>query len=1199
MFVHLRCHSQYSLLEGSGWIEQIVEKAKSFQMPALALTDTNQLFGAVDFYLSAKAEGVKAILGCKLLVQPLSDSVEGALNTYEWIVLCKDLEGYQNLCKIVTESYLKQKLGKPPRADFDLLEKYKKGLIVLGGALKNEIGFLVYRGEEDKAIELTKRMKSLFKDDFYLELLDSGISEQEALHAWCDKTGKKLKIECVATNDCHYIDPKDQEAHEILQSIEAGKNLDFERPKSLVPKQFHFKSPEEMAARMQAYPDSVENTLKVAEKCNVVFKFKDEKGNPIYHLPDFRPDGISKDQPFQTEQYLWDLSHKGFEKRWNSHAFKTLREGAGAAEIKKSYIERLQDELKMIQKTGFSGYFLIVADFVNWAKDNAIPVGPGRGSGAGSLVAYALQITDVDPILYKLLFERFINPERISLPDFDIDFCQERRGEVIDYVTRKYGKDNVAQIITFGKLQARAVIKDVGRVLGLAYSDTDQLSKLLPNELNITLEKALREEPRLRERMDADPRLAKVMEYSLALEGLYRNAGIHAAGVIITENPVVSYCPLYVSKDGDVVTQFDKDFGEKIGLVKFDFLGLKTLTVIDYAVRFVHEREKREGKKELFNMELIDYFDTKVFELISSGDTDGVFQVESSGMKDLCVRLNPASVEDITAISGLFRPGPLGSGMVDDFIDRRHGRKPIEYPDPRLDKILKDTYGIIVYQEQVMQIARELAGYSLGQADLLRRAMGKKKPEEMAKQREIFVKGCLDKGGLTPAKAEAIFDLMAKFAEYGFNKSHSTAYSVITFQTAYLKTYYPAEFMAALMTTEMDNTDKLSKYIADTRAHDIKVLSPDVNVSGRKFNVEEDGHAIRFGLEAIKGVGSVAVDEILAEREKKPFQTILDFCSRLPTRKVNKKVMESLILSGAVDCIAGESNRPSLLASIEALLEMASDEQEERELGQNSLFDAFDANEVKLRAAPTTLIKSMDDFPHSRKLTLEKQTLGFYLSGHPMDPWQKITTQWLGWDIERLQAYAEQASEKPAQKQEWGAGPGGRFRPNRKEISLAGVFGSIKEIKTKKGTRMAFSELEDLKGKVEVVFFPEAFEKNEEALKRALQDAEPVILDAEVSVEEKNAKLFAKSIRNLAESHRTRVQRVVLKLSPNEVKPEQLRELKQRLMEFRGKCPVRIDFLDSEFKTSMELSNSLQVEATPQLVVRLNQLFGRDVVSFQ
>ncbi|MFZ9596517.1 MAG: DNA polymerase III subunit alpha, partial [Bdellovibrionia bacterium] len=1076
--------------------------------------------------------------------------------------------------------------------------------------LKGELPYLALQSEEEQAIESLLWFKKRFGEDFFLELQDSPLPEQQHVNELLSQWGEKHSIACVATTDCHYLEAHDAEAHEVLQCIEHGKTLDWDRPKSLVPAEYFLKSEAQMRERFERYPNACDQTQVIADRCNLEFRFKDEKGRSIYHLPKFYPDHQDPHQEFDLVAYFREEAKKGLRERFVEPGFEKKRTRVDWEELEKRYWERLDSELEMIARTGFASYFLIVADFINWAKRNRIPVGPGRGSGAGSLVAYSLKITDIDPIQFHLLFERFINPERISMPDFDVDFCQDRRGEVIEYVARKYGSQNVCQIITFGKLQARAVIKDVGRVLGLPYAEMDQITKLLPDELDITIKGALQAEPRLHEKMAQDPRMAQVIQYAQSLEGLYRNAGIHAAGVIITEKPVVNYCPLYVGKDGDLVTQFDKDFAEAIGLVKFDFLGLKTLTVIENAIQLVHLVAEPGSLDSTFELSRMNYEDPAVFALISSGDTDGVFQVESSGMKDLCTRIQPGSLEDLTAINALYRPGPLGSGMVDDFIDRKHGRKPIVYDVDMLEPILKDTYGVILYQEQVMQIARELAGYSLGQADLLRRAMGKKKPEEMAKHREIFVQGAVAKG-LRAEKAEAIFDLMAKFAEYGFNKSHSAAYGVLTYQTAYLKTYYPTEFMAALMTTEMDNTDKITKYIADARQHKIPVLSPDVNQSQKKFSVEvltgEKGtqKAIRFGLEAIKGVGGIAVDSILEARSQGRFKSALDFCKRVSTRKANKKVLESLCLAGALDSIA-EVNRASLFASLEALLEHAGDEQQEKELGQSSLFDAFSADEIKLITPTDALFKKEADWPLSRKLAMEKAVVGFYVSGHPMETWQKICEQWLGWSTERLkQVSLEKAQSKktaqasPEELMGWGEMGMGRMRPPKTEVRIGGLLSELREVTTKKGSRMAFAQLEDCHGKVEAVFFPDAYTTLQPTLKQALAEGEPVVLGGEVEFSDEPPKVLVKTVEFAAAAHHNQVQQVIIDLVVSEVSADQLRELKKQLIQHRGKCPVRIHFRDPQFRTFLVLPKTLSVVANPQSVQQMNRVFGKEVVTLR
>lgn len=1219
-FVHLHVHTQYSLLQGAIRVPQLVKRAKELGMPAVAITDTHALFGAIDFTFACKDAGIKPIIGCEVLYRaegrftglaPVPGRVAASAGPKctHMVLLCKNLEGYKNLCQILTKSYTEapppQKgQGSGPRefVDRELLDQYGDGLIVLSGCLRSEVAYKLLTGRDAEAYETIEWFHKRFGEDFYLELQDIGLPEQAQVNDALWAFGEKHGIKCVATNDCQYVNPDDHEAHEVLMAIGPGRNLEHDRPQSLVPREFWFKDAATMRARFERFPGACDETLKIADKCDLKFKFKDEQGRTIYHLPDFRPDGVPKSQKFDTESYFADEARAGLKRRFED--FKARDKAVDP----QAYEARLEDEIVMIRKTGFAGYFLIVADFVNWAKNQGIPVGPGRGSGAGSLVAYALRITDIDPIEFNLLFERFINPERISLPDFDIDFCQDRRGEVIDYVSKKYGKDNVCQIITYGKLQARAVVKDVGRVLGLSFEESNRITGFFPDGLDVTVRSAIEQESRIQELIAADPKIAKVFEYAEKLEGLYRNAGIHAAGVIITENPVVSYCPLYCGKDGDIVTQYDMSYAEKIGLVKFDFLGLKTLTVIDNAVKLVR-REKPD-----FSIDTISWKDPAVFKLVSSGDTDGVFQVESSGMKDLCRRIQPGSVEDLTAINALFRPGPLGSGMVDDFIDCKHGRKAIEYAVPSLEPILRETYGVILYQEQVMQIARELAGYTLGQADMLRRAMGKKKPEEMAKQKEIFVKGATERK-LAADVAAGIFDLMAKFAEYGFNKSHSAAYAVLTYQTAFLKTYYPQEFMAALMTTEMSNTDSLAKYIADARAHQVTVLPPDVNLSPRVFGVEKgsDGKkSIRFGLEAIKGVGGAAVEAMLEEREKSPFRGLVDFCRRVSNRKANKKVIESLIVAGAFDAIA-EANRPSMLASVENILESSASEQEERGLGQTSLFDAFTATEIKPQSlgGGDMLFKREPDWPLQKRLAQEKAAVGFYVSGHPMEGWQVICDEWLGWNTQKVKEHVQKAAAKAAELAAQGVAPkappkpepgqfGGRFqRPQRKEVRLGGLIVECREKTTKTGKRMAFAQFEDQYGKMELVIFPDAYAQNEPLLSRATREAAPVLITAEIEPREDEVKLLLGKVEFLEEVYAGRSQHLWLRFRPAEMQVEQLRELKTLLLDHRGAIPVSILFEDKDYRTTLALPKDLRVDLSPKLLAALQNKYGQGVAKIQ
>ena len=1211
-FTHLHVHTQYSFLSGTIKIGELIKRTKAEGMTSVAITDTNNVFGAIDFYFACKDAGIKPIIGCELVYCPDGrDQVfEGkGKQLHSLVVLCKNKIGYQNLSKMLTKAFIDGASNKTPLSDLvrgvvdrELLNTYGDELVILSGSIRGEIGHKLLTSQDDEANKTAEWFKKRFGDDFYLEIVDNGLPEQESVNQRLVEMAKRHEIEMVGTSESYYLDPSYAEAQEILQCIPLGRTLDFERPKSLVPSEFYFKSSAVMKERLEAFAGAYENTQKIADKCNVEFKFKDKDGKAIYHLPNFRPDGVKKGEPFDSIEFFKSESREGLEIRFREPAFagaEGRKQLPNWAELEVVYRDRLELEIAMIEKTGFAGYFLIVSDFIKWAKSQGIPVGPGRGSGAGSLVAYSLQITDIDPIEFKLLFERFINPERVSMPDFDIDFCQSRRGRVIEYVEQKYGKENVSQIITFGKLQAKAVIKDVGRVLGLQFSETNQITELFPNELNIKLKDAYENAPDLKNKIQSDPKLQKVWEYALKLEGLYRNAGMHAAGVIITEEPIVSYCPLYVSKDGDVVTQFDKDYSEKIGLIKFDFLGLKTLTVIDGAVNFIRAQAAHQD----FDLKAISYRDQKVFDLISSGNTNGVFQIESDGMKDLCKRIVPNSLEDITAINALYRPGPLGSGMVDDFIDRKHGRLQTTYELPILESILKDTYGVILYQEQVMQIARDVAGYSLGQADMLRRAMGKKKADEMAKHKEIFIKGAKERD-TDEKKASDLFDLLAKFADYGFNKSHSAAYGVITYQTAFLKTYFPVEFMAALMTTEMDDTDKLSRYTADARAMGITVLPPDVNQSVHVFTVETlpvslNGFtkAIRFGLEAIKGVGGAAVEVILEARKNGPFLDILDFCKRLSMRKVNKKVLESLILAGGMDSIMGKDmNRPSLNASIENLIKYGQDEQAKAELGQNSLFDDFKAEEVRLSSSADAIIKKEPDWNLAKRLLSEKQVLGFFISGHPMQNWQPICNEWLGSNTDKLK---EQAllPQPPQPEQKWGQGGGGR--PKRREVKFAGIISEFKEIMTKKGSKMAFFQLEDLNGRVEVIAFPEFYANHLEVLSHAKESPEPILVVGEFDVKEGEPKVLANSVMRLEDAHADRVVTMILEFDPTLIKVDQLRSLKQLILQNRGKSPVRMQFSAPTWKGRLELPPALKVAGTPKVTGEINKLFGMMVAKLQ
>ena len=988
-FVHLHLHTQYSLLDGALRLNDLFEKAKEYNMPAIAMTDHGNMFGAIDFYKKALKAGIKPILGSEVYFTPGSrfdrrapknsktvssqDEVEGKHQIHHLVLLCKNKKGYENLCKLLSVAYLEGFYYKP-RIDLDLLQEYSEGLIATTACLKGEVAYNFFSGQEDKAHSAIQKLHGVFKDDFYLEVQRHGL-EEEAVYDKIIEYSKVHNIKIVATNDCHYLTKDDAAAQEVLLCVQTGKTFADEKRMKLTTDEFYFKSADEMREIFSDLPVACDNTLEIADKCNLEITWQDEEGKQIYHLPDFDQ---HIDTGETTEEFFRRTSLEGLEERFKGPHFRSLITLPNwQSELKPQYYERLQVEIDTILTMGFPGYFCIVSDFISWAKKNDIPVGPGRGSGAGSLVAYSLDITNINPLPYNLLFERFINLERISMPDFDVDFCQDRRPEVIEYVTQKYGVDKVGQIITFGKLQAKAVIRDVSRVYGLPYAETDALAKLVPDELGITLERALEMEPKFQELTEKDPKIRRIIQISKRLEGLLRHASIHAAGVIITNEPLVKYCPLYKGREGEQVVQFDKDFSEEIGLVKFDFLGLKTLTVIQNAQKFI-----RRDHKEDFDIESIDIEDKKVYDYISLGKTTGVFQLESSGMKDLCSRLQPGNIDDITAINALYRPGPMGLGMHDEFIERKFGRKEVDYffeGEKSLEPVLYDTYGIIVYQEQVMNIARTVGGYSLGEADMLRRAMGKKKEAEMARHREIFLKGAKERG-YEIKKAEEIYDLMAEFAKYGFNKSHAVAYAVIAYQTAFLKVYYPACFFAALLGTEMNNTDKVTMYINDAREIGIEILPPDVNESLFFFNVI--GDKIRFGMGAIKNVGEGPVNAIIAERKDAgPFTGFVDFCVRVNMKQCNKRVIESLIKVGAFDDCE-KMNRASLLENMELVIAYASKKQDEKARGQVNLFDMGEATQTTEEMLQLT---EMSDFEDKEKLGYEKELLGIYVSGHPLD----------------------------------------------------------------------------------------------------------------------------------------------------------------------------------------------------------------------
>lgn len=1167
-FVHLHVHTQYSLLDGAIRLSDLFKRVKELGMPAVAMTDHGNMFGAIDFYTKAKSCGIKPIIGCEIYFTAGSRFDRGSSLTargdeegkiFHMVLLCKNNTGYKNLCKIVSSANLEGFYYKP-RADYELIKKYSEGLIATTACLSGEVNFHFANGQDKKAVAAIKKLHDIFGEDLYLEIQENGIPEQKKVNQKIVEFSKMNGIPLLATNDCHYMNREDASAQEVLLCIQTGKTLADEKRMKMSTDEFYFKSQDEMRAAFSYAPDACDNSLRIAEKCNLELKWTDESGNQIYLLPDFNTD--TGETP---DDFFIRMAREGLDERFTGPHFSDLVVKENwESELKQKYFDRLEEELGIIKQMGFAGYFLIVADFINWSKENDIPVGPARGSGAGSLVAYSLKITDVDPLAYGLIFERFINPERISMPDFDVDFCQAGRGRVIDYVTKKYGEDRVGQIITFGTLSAKAVLRDVSRVFDLPYSDADYLSKLVPDELGIKLERAIELEPKIKDLMETDPKIRRIISIAKRLEGLYRHAGIHAAGVIITSEPIVEYCPLYLGRDGEHVCQFDKDFSEKIGLVKFDFLGLKTLTAIKSAVEFI----RRDYELE-FDIEKIDMRDKNVFDFISAGETTGVFQLESSGMIDLCKRISPDNINDLSAINALYRPGPMESGMLDDYIDIKNGTKDAVYPFRELEPILKDTCGVIVYQEQVMQIARIVAGYSLGQADMLRRAMGKKKISEMERHCEIFLKGA-EKFGFDVQKASDLYELIAKFAGYGFNKSHSVAYSIVAYQTAFLKHYYPVAFFAALLSTELSNIDKVITYINDAKTYGIEVLPPDVNQSIWEFNVVDDN--IRFGMGAVKNVGEGAVIELIREREANGnFKNLVDFCERADYKAVNKRAIESLIKVGAFDSCQ-RMNRRTLLENMELIMAHGHKRQEERAIGQYSLFDM---GESKDDQDPYEMlgITQLSDFDDLEKLDYEAKLIGMYVSGHPLDRFEDIMNQMASMPVSKV--HQVNGSDK-------------------REIILAGMITSQKNIITKKGARMCFATLEDLSGGIECIIFPKVFEEFE----TVLSDGGALIMNGHVNLSESPRKFFPSKIQKLKEQAEERVTGVRINVNIDSVSVESLQKFKQIVLSYRGSVPLHMIFENSFGRARLALGGEYLVNPTPQMAARVNDLFQSNSVKF-
>lgn len=1151
-FTHLHLHTQYSVLDGAIKIKELINQVQALGQTAVAMTDHGNMHGAIEFYQAAKAGGVKPIIGCEVYISAGSrhertPTSQGGAKTHHLTLLAENNLGYRNLCKLVTLAYTEGFYFKP-RIDFDLLEQFNEGLICLSGCITCELAAFSQAGNVEAARSHVRRYAKLFGDRYFLEVQPHDMPEQHIHNAMLRELAHEVSVPLVATNDCHYLFPNDHHAQEVLMCISTGKLITDDDRIQHKDCRLHLKSAAEMFQEMPDFEEAVRTTGEIARRCEVDFDFSN------YYMPKFDPEShITIDELFERE------AKKGLDVRLNHYAEQGKKLGDQALS---DYWSRLQEEIELIKKMGFAGYFLVVSDFIRWAKSNDIPVGPGRGSAAGSLVAYCLNITEIDPIPYKLLFERFLNPERVSLPDIDVDFCIFGRDRVIDYVCRKYGRDKVAQIVTFGTLKAKAAIKDVGRVLGLSYAETDRIAKLIPaprQGFDYPIEEALKMEKRLREYADGEGK--ELITLAQKLEGLSRHTSTHAAGLVIADRPVVEFMPLMVDKDNQVVSQFSMGWVEKIGLVKFDFLGLKTLSVLHEAVRLI---EQTTGDK--LDLNIIPLDDVKTFRLICAPRTIGVFQLESTGISEMVSRLKPNCFEDLVAILALYRPGPLDAGMVDHYINRKHGRERVNYIHPILEPILKDTYGIILYQEQIMQIARDMAGYSLGQADMLRRAMGKKKPEEMAKQREFFMRGA-SKQGVSDAVAKEVFDQMETFARYGFNRSHSVAYALISFQTAYLKAHYPQQFMAALMTFEMSDTDKTLKNLSECREMKIPVLPPNVNEGQVGFAVVNK--KIVFGLAAIKGVGEKAVEKIIEQRESKgPFKSLLDFCRRLDSSVVNRRSLENFIKAGAFDWL--EFSRAELLERLEEVMKHASRLREEDNSAQMSLFSGKSQKEDDIYQPNRELLP---EWPVNVKLLREREALGFYLSGHPLEKFRDDLKRFGCLTVESLGSQAD-----------------------GNQVTIAGVITLLKLKNTKKGDRYATFVLEDLIGTVEVIAWPDTYHRVHEVL----TSEEPVLVTGRVDVADERRTIIAESVESAIALRDRSAREAVIRLNLASCRAKQFDRLKKVLREHEGNCPVKLLlYRPQHSEITISLSRELKIAPSEVLCNKVERLFGAPVLSFR
>ena len=1147
-FVHLRIHSEFSLVDGLVRIKPMAKAAAQMGMPAIALTDFCNMFALVKFQRATMGEGLKPIFGADVLVEPMSDEDEPS----QIVLLAKSLKGYKNLTELVSEAYLHgQKLDKAVISR-EYLAQRTEGLICLSGGKGAEVGRTLLAGKPDKAAAIAQQYMDWFPDSFYLELQRTARQDDETYLHRAVELAANIQCPVVATNDVRFLNKDDFEAHEVRVCIHEGWTLEDPTRKQNYSDQQYLKSPEEMAELFSDIPEAIENTLEIAKRCS----FEIPLGT--YYLPDYPvPEGMTLDDFIIAE------SRKGLEERL---AFLFDVNAPDFAEIRKPYDERLQVELDVIIQMGFPGYFLIVADFIQWAKNNGVPVGPGRGSGAGSLVAYVLKITDLDPLEYDLLFERFLNPERVSMPDFDVDFCMDGRDRVIDYVAEKYGRNAVSQIITFGTMAAKAVVRDVGRVQGRSYGFVDRIAKLIPFEVGMTLSKAMEQEPQLPELYERDEEVKELLDMALKLEGITRNVGKHAGGVVIAPSALTDYVPLYCDEHGNnLVTQFDKDDVEAAGLVKFDFLGLRTLTIVDWALKTINPALEKQGEAPV-DIDRIPLDDKASFTLLQNAETTAVFQLESRGMKDLIKRLKPSNFEDIVALVALFRPGPLGSGMVDDFIARKHGKQKVDYPHPDLKPVLDTTYGTILYQEQVMLIPQVLADFTLGGADLLRRAMGKKKADVMAQQRGLFVDGA-SKNGIDEKLSTEIFDTMEEFAKYGFNKSHSAAYALVSYQTAWLKAHYPSGFMAAVLSADMHNTDKVVTLIDECRRMQLAIVPPDVNVSQYKFTVNDLGQIV-YGLGAIKGLGEGPIEAILESRkEGEPYKNLFEFCKRVDLKKLNRRSMEAIIRAGALDKMGPD--RATLMASLSDAMRYAEQENKNQDLG---IMDMFGAVEEDTEQEPEwTKVKPWSD---DERLNGEKETLGLYLTGHPIDQYLDEISHFVSCRI---------ADVKPGNSKE-------------SRSIVAGLVIAMRVMKNKRGDKMAFLTLDDKSGRLEISIFSDTYEEYKDQL---IKDS-VLVVEGDVSIDDFSGglKMVTRKVFSIGQARENYARLVSLQLDQGNLVEGFAQQLQQTLQPYReGTCRVRIQYNREGAHGRLYLGEGWNISPKPELIKQLEQLCGENALT--